>query len=351
MRFNKRERKGVIALAAILAIVTAYVYLGGGTTLSVPDRSSEFELARIKLDSINEHLELLRTRRLFHFDPNVVDSADLDSLGLDARIAKNWLNYRQAGGFFEKAQDIKRVYGMDSSWWNLAKPYMVFGTVNLRPDSATVKASGAELFRFLPDTMKEADWVRLGLSKAQAAAVVKYLSKTNDPVTQEDLDRIYVLDKEFLQRVAPYMVMDTSSTGDSIRTIPIPINLIDAPALSVVTSWPMKKAERLIKYRDKLGGFHSTYQIWETYGLDSTDLMPLEGRWDLERTRLIRMDVNSASLEDLAAHPYLRYKDAKAIVEFRENVRPLRNEAELRELRLMSDKKLAKLAPYLMYVY
>ena len=103
MRFNKRERKGVIALAAILAIVTAYVYLGGGTTLSVPDRSSEFELARIKLDSINEHLELLRTRRLFHFDPNVVDSADLDSLGLDARIAKNWLNYRQAGGFFEKA--------------------------------------------------------------------------------------------------------------------------------------------------------------------------------------------------------------------------------------------------------
>jgi DNA uptake protein ComE-like DNA-binding protein len=351
LRFNKRERQGLFVFLLVLTAVTAYFYQGGHSTMNNAERSMAFQQAKRKLDSLDHYLDSLRTTNFFLFDPNKADSSLLDSLGLNPFVAKRWESYLSSGGFFVKEEDVLKVYGIDSIWWKEAKSYMLFGAVNTTADSSEVANSEDEYFRFLPDTMEQSDWIRLGLTPGQASAVVRYLEKTTSPVEMEDLDRIYVLDKDFLQRIAPYVVFKDSSSTDSNAVKKIPINIIDAPALSVLTKWPLTKAEKLVKYRDKLGGFHSSYQVWETWGLDSTDLMPMQGRWDLQSLNLLRIDVNSASLEELKDHPYINYESAKAIVEFRENVRPFRSIEELERMRLMSERKMAKLAPYLMFIY
>jgi competence protein ComEA len=350
-RYNKKERQGLFFLLVVLVATTAYFYIGGRSTVTPIRNSDAYELARFKLDSMDHYLDSIQNSKFFLFDPNAVDSASLDSMGLPSFIAERWVKYIEAGGFFKNDTDVLKIYGVDSNWWHGARNYMVFGSVSTDLDSTEVAETGVELFRFLPDTMKESDWLKLGLTSAQAGAVKRYLEMTNGPVQQKDLDKIYVLDKEFLNKISPYVVFKDSSEVDSLRTSRIPINLIDAPALSVLTKWDMKKAERLISYRDKLGGFHSLSQIWETYGLDSTDLSPLSGRWELEAGGLKTIDINSAKLEELTDHPYISYKVAKEIVDFRDNIRPFRSMEELQKLRLMPERKLAKLAPYLIFVF
>lgn len=351
LRYNRKERQGLLFLAIVLSAATYWVYVGGHSTLSPEQRSSAFDMAKRKLDSVNAFLDSLRSSRFFLFDPNAADSLVLDSLGLNPVVSARWQNFIDKGGFFKSDSDVLRIYGLDSNWWAAARPYMLFGTVDTQADTQEVAQSEAAYFRFSPDTMKPADWMRLGLTVAQANAVTNYLEKSKGNIDSQDLGNIYVLDKEFLQRIAPYVVYRQSADADSLRSQMIPVNLIDAPALSVLTDWPLWKAEKLINYRDKLGGFHASFQIWETFGLDSNDLLPFQGRWDLQNISLHRIDINQASIEELSAHPYIDFKTAKAIVDFREEVRPFRNLEELQRMRLMSERKMAKLAPYLLFVY
>lgn len=350
-RYNRKEQQGLFFLVVVLVATTAYFYIGGRSTVSPIRNTKDYQIAKFKLDSMDHYLDSLQQSSFFLFDPNAIDSASLDSMGLQSFVAKRWVNYINAGGFFKKDSDVLRIFGMDTSWWIGAKNYMVFGSVSQEMNSTIVAETGMELFRFLPDTMTKSDWLKLGLTPGQAGAVVRFLEKTSGPVQQEDLDKIYVLDKEFLNRISPYVVFQDSSEVDTVGTSMIPINLIDAPALAVLTSWDMKKAERLISYRDKLGGFHSKRQIWETYGLDSTDLGPLKGRWELEAGGIKTIDVNAVTVEELSKHPYISFKVAQEIVDFRDNIRPIRNIDELKKLRLMPEWKLAKLAPYLIFVY
>ncbi len=49
---------------------------------------------------------------LKNFDPNTVTEEELLTMGLEKRIVKIWLNYRDAGKIFKKKQDVEKIYGM-----------------------------------------------------------------------------------------------------------------------------------------------------------------------------------------------------------------------------------------------
>ncbi len=66
------------------------------------------------------------------FDPNRADKEELLKMGLDAFVVNNILAYRKAGGKFEKAQDLSRIYGLEEKVYEQLIPY-----VNIeKPDSA-----------------------------------------------------------------------------------------------------------------------------------------------------------------------------------------------------------------------
>lgn len=93
----------------------------------------------------------------------------------------------------------------------------------------------------------------------------------------------------------------------------IDINRCTPQQLSAQASLPLWLAERIVKYRDKLGGFVDTAQIAEVYGIyrwQATKLAQQSSRGILSYRKIA---VDTASFKTLVRHPYIGYEGAKLL--------------------------------------
>ncbi len=72
------------------------------------------------------------------------------------------------------------------------------------------------------------------------------------------------------------------------------------------------RAMRIIKFREALGGFHSLWQVGDTYGLPDSTFQMIKPNLKVE-TPWKKIDIDTASIKTLARHPYITTKEAYAI--------------------------------------
>jgi DNA uptake protein ComE-like DNA-binding protein len=105
---------------------------------------------------------------------------------------------------------------------------------------------------------------------------------------------------------------------------------------------------RIIKYRNRLGGFISTVQLKEVYGLDSTVVNELVKKSFIEENfRPKSLDINLATEKELAAHPYIKYALAKAITAYRFQHGHFTSIDDLTNIAIIDDTTFEKIKPYL----
>ena len=103
-----------------------------------------------------------------------------------------------------------------------------------------------------------------------------------------------------------------------------------------------------VNFRDKLGGFQSVQQVSETYGLPDSVFQKIA--LQLRPSPVLRkLKINTATVEELATHPYLRFSDARMIVNYREEHEPYSNSADLDKLYGLEESTKKKIAPYLSF--
>ncbi|MEO9474297.1 MAG: helix-hairpin-helix domain-containing protein [Cyclobacteriaceae bacterium] len=105
-------------------------------------------------------------------------------------------------------------------------------------------------------------------------------------------------------------------------------------------------SERIVKYRDYLGGFASYDQIREVYGLKPEVVEKLSEITFVEGD-IISIELNTDSIKLLAAHPYIDYKLARSIINYRKVHGNYTAPEELLSLKLMTDSLYQKLYPYI----
>jgi len=107
-------------------------------------------------------------------------------------------------------------------------------------------------------------------------------------------------------------------------------------------------ASRIIRYRNKLGGFYHTSQLREVYGIDDSLFTFLEPLIEIsqEENHLKKIDLNTATLESLRQHPYLRWEKAKAIIRYREANGPFVSVGELEKIIALDTATIRRLLPY-----
>lgn len=141
-------------------------------------------------------------------------------------------------------------------------------------------------------------------------------------------------------------VRDTVKENSAQRlTERIDINSVGAKELAEQTGIGIRLAERVIKFRDRLGGFYDIEQVAETYELN-------EGMFELMKGKLMILapwkliDINNASADEMRAHPYIRYRLAQAIVNYREEHGSFDDVEAIRKIELVTPEIYTKLAPY-----
>ncbi|MCC8152844.1 MAG: helix-hairpin-helix domain-containing protein, partial [Tannerellaceae bacterium] len=72
-------------------------------------------------------------------------------------------------------------------------------------------------------------------------------------------------------------------------------------------------ANRIIKYRELLGGFYSVEQLKEVYGIEEDRFSQLKDWFKADALLIRKVYINQLTEEELRSHPYINYKQARAI--------------------------------------
>jgi competence protein ComEA len=221
---------------------------------------------------------------LFFFDPNTAAVPELRRLGFSERSSKRIAAYRLKGGVFRQKSDLMKIYGLDSTLYKQLYAYIRL------PSSRLILAESGE---------------------TPARTKPKREAKTHQ---SENFD----------------------------------LNTADTTRLKTIYGIGSRLAARIVKFRDGLGGFIHSNQLYEVYGLDSLVV---------DRLRKVsfigsdftpqKIDINAADEEQLAGHPYIRYKFARLLVSYRYQHGDFQQVSDIKKLSAMNPQQVERILPYI----
>ncbi|MES2429868.1 MAG: helix-hairpin-helix domain-containing protein [Bacteroidota bacterium] len=217
-----------------------------------------------------------------------------------------------------------------------------------------------ELFYFDPNTLDEDGWKRLGVREKTIATIKNFTSKGGKFYKPEDISKIWGLHEDEVQRLIPYIQIHNTSAEHNYEKkeyVPtvypkytpsiVDVNESDTTAWIALPFIGSKLAKRIIEYREKLGVFNSIEQVGETWGLHDSTFQKIKPRLALKNAAVNTMNINTATLEELKAHPYLRYAISNAIFQYRLQHGNFKAVADLKKIMIITDEIYNKAAPYL----
>lgn len=80
-----------------------------------------------------------------------------------------------------------------------------------------------------------------------------------------------------------------------------------------------KLAERIVKYRTKIGGFYSINQLKEVYGLSTETFESIKNQLSIQNNEIQKKSLALCDFETLQKLPYLNQYNAKLIIQKRSN--------------------------------
>jgi competence protein ComEA len=282
--FSRTQTNGFVALVVIISCILFSEPL---YHLWITNRVPDFSNERRKLDSLTLvwEAELQRNDtivkpdekptegKLFAFNPNMATMDELTRLGFSERLMKGLMNYRSKGGEFRVKADVRKLYGMDSIFFQRLRPFIQ-----------------------LPE--------KIAFEK-------KVVSVKNEPALFN-------------------------------------LNQADTAQFQMVYGVGPVLAKRIVKYRERLGGFMSSNQLYEVYGLDSIAVGHILKKSFLAGSdSLKKLNINKADEKMLSSHPYFSKKIARAIVTYRFQHGDYHSVGDLRGVNVLDEKTLTKIYPYL----
>ena len=214
-----------------------------------------------------------------------------------------------------------------------------------------------ERFTFNPNLTSKEDLQRLGFSSKSAHNITSYRTKGGNFEVKKDLRKIYGIDQKLITSLWSFIDLpeeaavtetDKPSFERPLEAIKkFDLNQADAQTLQSIRGIGPVLSERIVKFRDRLGGFHTTEQLHDVYGLDSLVIEKLVDQSYIEANNLVKINLNTDSLKHLYQHPYIDYNLAKAIYNYRVQRGQLDSVAQIKSIKILNDSIYKKIYPYL----
>lgn len=223
-----------------------------------------------------------------------------------------------------------------------------------------------EMFEFDPNSLSFENWVKLGIRDRTIKTIQNYLSKGGHFYKKEDLKKIYGFSSTDYERLCPFIkiystkedystknnknsAFEKSNYPENIKYNPvnIDINLADSFAFISLPGIGSKLANRIIQFREKLGGFYSINQLAEVYALPDSTFQKIKTKLIFANNLIEKFNINTASKDEMKNHPYFKWALANAIVEYRTQHGPYMKIEDLLKINLISEEVLEKLKSYI----
>jgi competence protein ComEA len=318
--FTRRERSGILVLISLILVllVTPHFFprkpdiLKQARWIEIEqelDRKEDSTVSRRFAENFDENdTGTVVETRLFYFDPNHADENEWRQLGIKPRTIQTIKKYIARGGRFKSAQDLSKIYGLSKEDYVRLLPYV--------------------------------------LIKKQEKAYARHDTQTHGreyQFSQDDSPGIrhrHHFSKEFLQSQQLH-----KSKPSQVRQLEI--NTADSLAFVALPGIGPKLASRILNFRNRLGGFHSVQQVAEVYGLPDSTFQLIQKYLHCTGSDLRRISLNAATLEELKEHPYIKWKLASAIIEYRNQHGPYKTVEDILKIAALESETFNKIKPYL----
>jgi competence protein ComEA len=269
----------------------------------------------------------------------------------------------------------------DSSWIAAIRELEIADTISRDKFSGYVKEEqdddiespgdqylNVRQFPFDPNTLAADQWRELGIRPRTIQTIQNYLARGGRFRSPADLAKIYGFRNDDFQRLERYIQISspnarTKETSENVHydsrasdnsthrsfpaIAPIEINTADTAAFIRLPGIGPTLASRILKFREKLGGFYAIEQIRETFGLADSTFQKIRPLLRVSPTEVKKIRINTADKETLQAHPYIRYTIANAIISYRNQHGPFNSPEALKNVMLITDEVLNRLNPYI----
>lgn len=196
---------------------------------------------------------------------------------------------------------------------------------------------------FDPDTLSLDSWKKLGLSERQAEIMLTYRERIEGFYNIDQLYSAYVLDSAKVNAWQPFLVFNRKKPVAK----KIEINTASAEELKSLKGIGEKLSERIVTYREKLGGFASVEQIAEVYGLSQETFQSIKPKLSCDPSKINKILINHIDIKELAAHPFFNYQMAKLIVNYRLQHGPYSSIDEMLKSKGLETEDVIKVEPYI----
>jgi len=222
------------------------------------------------------------------FNPNNASTVELESLGFSRKIAQRIINYRDKGGSFRIKNDLYKIYDIDSALVD-------------------------RLYNFID--------------------LPQNIVKQSKPEMKEVVSTT---------RVRTVAIADN-------RELPnFDINTADTAMLQTIKGIGSVLSNRIIDFRNKLGGFLTEDQLYEVYNLDSAVVLTLMTKMYID-DRFVpeKIRINQADEKEIAGHPYLSWQQARLIIAYRNQHGDYLSDQDLRKVYSVDENDIVRIVSYL----
>jgi competence protein ComEA len=308
--FNRREQRGLIILLGLMLLSVSVNLL---LPTVIPEKEYDISSFQKQVEAFIASVEQLDSAKNrnpqklygnyskekspdlssfsanpFYFDPNKLEEQQWLEMGMNPKIIRNILHYREKGGTFRDREGFAKIYGMSDSIIAILGPFIRFAEKEKAPSSS---------------------WKNY---------------KDNNNMKSN---------KEF--------------TKYKPDTLIIELNTADSISLLTLDGIGPTYASRIIRYRDRLGGFNRPEQLMEIKGMDSTRFEQFKGQVTINTQLVRKIDLNRVTFKELLKHPYFEYYLVKAIFDYKEEIKNYNSVEQLKKITVMYEELYLKIAPYL----
>lgn len=174
---------------------------------------------------------------------------------------------------------------------------------------------------------------------------LKYKKDNAIPLEQETIyqNQIDSLKKQNASYTYPPSYPTKLREGETID-----INLADTTLLKQIPGIGSAYSKRIVNYRNSLGGYVSIEQIREVWGIKEELFIKIKPYLTISENHQ-QIKINRLTLDQLRKHPYISYKQAKAIINIRKQETRISSIDCLLQEKEFTEKDLRRLKPYLSF--
>lgn len=209
-----------------------------------------------------------------------------------------------------------------------------------------------KLFNFDPNSISQKDLKLLGFSKNQIETLTNFRKKGGRFFDKKDLLKIYGIENEQYLILEPYIDIPVNKKTDKFNVekkekLFVEINSASVDDLIKLNGIGKVYAEKIIKYRTRLGGFYTKTQFLEIYAMDSVRYLGFNQNVLIDTCLIRKININDADFKTLVKHPYLNKYQTEAILKYIELMGPFLQLEQIYQNKILTKEEFLKLKPYL----